>query len=180
MAKLKRMSKRQKALKDVLAVQGNMTYKQIKQQVVARGMPFEEVVTGDFPSLSSWLQRNQHKELNPELLDQFDDWVESKLKDQNLIHPTLRLGFIGEKDEEGEVVKRKRIKGIKKPKAKKKEKTEDGIYKGTKKAYTFELAKEGKDKNEVIGLVKERFPEAKDKSISIWFKKALREAKEGK
>ena len=43
----------------------------------------------------------------------------------------------------------------------------------------YELAKKGKDKPEVIKLVKKKFPEAKDKSISIWFKKALKdEAKE--
>ncbi len=174
MKKNQKMTKSQKTLKNILSTQGNMTYKNLKQHVVTRGMAFLEVINGDVPSLSSWLERNRGNLIDTTLLDKFDDWLEERLKDKNLIHPSLRLGFIGEKDEGGEVIKRKKIKSLKKKKTIKREKTNDGIFAGTKKAYTYELAKEGKEKAEIIELVKEKFPDAKDKSISIWYKKALK------
>jgi len=155
----------------------NMTYKDIKRNCVARGLSFQEVVDGTVPRLSNWLHHHNNDEVKPELLDQFDDWVEDILRSRgafDLIHPQLRLGFIGEKDKEGNNKKTKRIKGIPKKKRARREKTKDGIYKGTKKALTFKLQQKGRSLDRTIKKVLRIFPDASEKSIKIWYKKSAR------
>lgn len=157
----------------------NMNIKDLKRNCIVRGMPFEMVVQSGIPDLESWFIRNGAAPIDHELLDQFDNWVEEYLQKERgidpngpngaLLSPMLRLGFFGE-DEDGNV-KVKRIKGIKKKK-KKRKKTEDGIFAGTKKALTFECVKRGLSKEETIKKVTKEFPEAKDKSIGIWYNSA--------
>ena len=141
-------------------------------------MPFEEMVASDFPNLNRFLWKNRNTEINTDLLDEFDEWKEAYLKGLGLsddhFHPALRLGYIGEKDEDGNITKVKRIKGMKKKK-RKREKTSLGIFTGTKKALTYKCVEDGYDIPDTIKVVKENFPDAKDKSISIWYKKAKKE-----
>lgn len=154
----------------------NMNYKDLKRNCVVRGMPFEDVINGSFPRLQVWLHHNVGKEIIPHLLDDFDDYVEEKLRERgadDLIHPQLRLGFIGERDEEGNAVKIKRVKGIKK-KRRKRERTKDGIYKGTKKAYVYEAQQKGWTLKKTIRRTFAKFPDASEKSIKIWYKKSER------
>ena len=56
----------------------------------------------------------------------------------------------------------------------KKEKNELGLWKGTKKAYTFELTLKGYDLERVTRRVLKHFPEANEKSIKQWYKAALK------
>ena len=89
-----------------------------------------------------------------------------------MIHPSLRLSYVGDKSEDFkalEVIPKKD-----RPKKEKvvKEKTEQGIYSGTKKALTYQCQKEGKTVEETITIVKETFEDASDKSIKIWYRKA--------
>lgn len=154
----------------------NMNYKDLKRNVVVRGMDFEAVVNGDFPTLQNWLHFNRGNEIDTSLLDKFDDWMEKQLRARGsdyLIHPSLRLGYIGEKSEDGETVTRKRVKGIKKKKVKR-ERTKYGIYKGTKKALVYEYQGLGYSINKTIRKTKRRFPDASEKSIKIWFKQAAK------
>lgn len=172
MAKKRRLT----VLRDMFKTTGNMTYKDLKRHVVVRGMPFEEVVNGTSPSLTNWLYNNRDKSIDPTLLDSYDDFIDSKLREsgaEDLIHPQLRLGYIGERDDEGKTTKTKRVKGIKKQK-RKKEKTKDGIFKGTKKALTFEFQQKGKTLKSTIRRVLKVFPDASEKSIKIWYKKSAR------
>ena len=82
-----------------------MSIKDFKRECVVRGMPFSEVIDADVPKLYSFWIENLHKPKNPQLLDDFDDWVEKQLRMTlgedagELIHPSLRLGFIGEKED---------------------------------------------------------------------------------
>ena len=165
------MTKAQKSLKQMLSTQGQMSYKDLKRHVVARGMPFQEVVNGDIPRLSLWLHNNNGNKINTDLLDKFDDWVESQITDKTMIHPMLRLGYIGERDEDDNIISTKKVRGMKKNKVKR-ERTESGVFSGTKKALTYQLAKEGLSKEETINKVLETFPDAKPKSVGIWYKKA--------
>lgn len=149
----------------------------LKRECIARGMPFEEVSEATVLKLQSWFLKNFPNKVNINLINEFDDWVENILKkrgvDPVLLDPIFRLGQIGARNEDGEVVKKKRVTGlIHKPLKEKRAKTTEGLFTGTKKAYTFELQKQGLSKDEVISKVKEKFPEAVDKSISIWFNKA--------
>lgn len=161
-------------MSELMKSTGDMTYKTLKRNVVVRGMPFDQVVAGTFPALQNWFHFNRNNPIDTDLLDKYDEWIEAQLKERGadyLIHPQLRLGYIGEKDDEGNVVKVKRVKGIKKKK-KKREKTEDGIFKGTKKALTFQCEKEGMSIEETIEKVKEVFEDVSLKSLKIWYKKS--------
>lgn len=163
-------------LKEMFKATGDMTYKDLKRNVVVRGMPFDDVINGSFPSLQNWLWNNRTSEIIADLLDQYDDYMDEKLiagGNEDLVHPQLRLGYIGERDDDGKVTKTKRVKGIKKIR-KKKEKTKDGIFTGTKKALTFELQQEGYTIEETKKEVLKQFPEASEKSIKIWYKKCAR------
>lgn len=150
----------------------NLTYKDLKKECIQRGMPFLDVLSGDFPRLTHWLLNNLHRPFDDTLLDGFDDYQDNILKangKQELIHTSLRLGYLGERDESEPVVKKdKTIKEKKPPR----EKTEGGLFKGTKKAYTFELQLKGKTVQEVIIKVKRKFPDAVEKSIKIWYNKS--------
>lgn len=174
--KTKKRRRKTTILKNMFKVSTDMTYKDLKRNCVVRGMPFDDVINGSFPSLQNWIWRNNHNDVKPELLDDFDDHIEKELKERGsdyLIHPQLRLGYIGERNEDGEVKKRKRVKGIKK-KRKKREKTKDGIYKGTKKAYVFLSEEKGWTLKKTIRRTLSKFPDASEKSIKIWYKKAAR------
>lgn len=161
-----------------------MSIKDFKRECVVRGMPFSEVIDADVPKLYSFWIENLHKPKNPQLLDDFDDWVEKQLRmtlgedAEELIHPSLRLGFIGERDDDGMVIKMKRIAGMsKKPPRKKKQKTSDGVIAGTAKAKTFECFRLKMSKQETEKAVLEQFPDASPKSIGIWYNKAKRKSK---
>ena len=175
---MSKKTKKTKSLPDELRVPiENMTYKDLKRAVVARGMNFEDVVAGDFYKLNSWLHKNYSNDVDLELLNQYDEWMDNELKglgQTDLVHPSLRLGYIGDKDTEENSIKLKKVKQEKKPKEKR-EKTENGLFKGTKKALTFECATKGMNLENTIKKVMKNFDDASEKSIKIWFKKAKRE-----
>jgi len=154
---------------------GGMNYPTLKRNCIIRGMPFEEAVDATVLKLQGWFIKNYMKPAVTDLLDQYDAWNEKALRARGLddvfFHPSLRLGYIGTQDEDGNTLTTKKIRGLKKQKVKR-DRTETGIFSGTKKAYTYQLQAEGKTKEETITLVKEKFPEAQDKSIGIWYNKA--------
>lgn len=160
---------------------GNLKYKDLKRECVLRGMEFDRVINGGIPQLTNWLRNNFRVVPIYELLDAFDDYQENLIREaveskgenpDDIIHPALRLGYIAERDEDGNVTRRKRVRTIVKKKKKRRERTNDGIFKGTKKALTFELQQKGLSKEEVIKEVMKEFPDASEKSIGIWFNKS--------
>lgn len=154
------------------------TYKDLKREAVIRGMPFPDVVAADVHRLISYSAHTNERP-NIALIDQFDEWVEGQLElsgygeGHPLRSPLLRLGFIGEEKEDG-TVKLRKIKGIPKPKKVKRERDESGLFKGTKKSYTYELASRGYTLERVQNRVLKKFPDAKLKSIKIWYSSAKR------
>jgi hypothetical protein len=159
----------------------NMKFKDLKRECVIRGMDFDEVLSSGVHELYSFFKEHFYDDVRHGLLDEFDDWQEEKIRvvmearGENpdiLVHPALRLGYVAEKDDEGNTTKRKRAKMVTKKLKRKRERTNDNIFQGTKKAYTFELQQQGKDKKEVIKKVIEKYPDASEKSISIWFNKS--------
>lgn len=152
---------------------GNLTYKDLKRECVARGMPFTEVTGATFPHLTNWLLTNILRKKDDNLLIEYDNYIEDILREKgqnDLIHKSLRLTYLGEDlDEKGETIKRQ----PKPPKEKKapKERTQSGLFKGTKKAYTEQLFERGKTLEQTIIKVCRKFPDAKEKSIKIWYNK---------
>jgi len=152
-----------------------LTLPNLKRHCIVRGMLFEDVGNKSILQLQSWLIHHFDMDIHPEKLDEYDDWADALLKSRNVdetfLNAAFRLGHVAERDEEGNVTKVKQVRGIKKKK-KRRERTQEGIFSGTKKAYTVELQKQGLSKADVTEMVKAKFPDAKDKSISIWFNKA--------
>src|SRR5690606_23111186 len=168
----------------------NMTYMDLKRACVARGMPFDDVLNSSVMGLHSWFGNNFYRGQNLALLDEFDNYVDQQLTaagytDPNdpLKHPSLRLGFIGKKDENGNVVNKKkpRLKALDKPKKKKRERVEGTkVIAGTKKALTYKGAMKGIVLDKIIAKFKEKFgDDVNEKSIAIWYKRALNEIKNG-
>ena len=160
-----------------------LKYRDLQKECVIRGMPYELVAGHPVTELSSFFRSHFHSEMKPELLDGYDNWLEAQIKlsldlkeddDTSLLHPSLRLGYIGEKDEEGKT-KKKRVRTTVKKKKKKRERTNDNVFKGTKKALTFQLQGEGLSKEKVIKNVLKEFPDANEKSVGIWFNKARKQ-----
>lgn len=156
----------------------NMTFKDLQRQAIMLGMPFPEVPQSDFFRLESFIL-NSPNEPDKSLIDKYDDWMDKVLeergysKDDPMRNYQLRLGFVSE-DAVTKQKKFKRVKGIPKPKKPKREKDERGLWKGTKKSYTFELTARGYDLERVIRRVQKKFPEANDKSIKQWWRAAKR------
>jgi hypothetical protein len=164
----------------------HLKHKDLQRACVGRGIPFEDAVNFDIPALQSWFCKNFYNGQNIMFLNDYDAWKDEQLrmngheKGDPVFHPSLRLGFIGSRDDAGNVssTKKPRLKsliGKEKPKRERLEGTK--IFSGTKKAMTWELTKAKLDLKTITKRVMEKFPEAKAKSISIWHKRALNEGK---
>lgn len=154
----------------------NMTFRDTQRRAIIMGMPFQDVVNSDFHKLNTFIMRSENKP-NTALIDEYDKWVDDQLaergydKDSPMRSYRLRLGFIKEEDIATGKVKTKRIKGLEKPKRPKREKDAHGLWTGTKKSYTFELAGKGFSVDRIIKRVTKKFPDANPKSINQWYKK---------
>ena len=149
-------------------------YQQLQRACIVRGMHFDALVKGNLYSLQAYFEKHFYDKVDNSLLDKFDEWREEVMRRRGTDEPFVRLGFIGEKDPStGEVLSIKKPKKFKKPKnTKKREKDGDfGIWLGTKKALTAECLKKGYDLEKTIQKVKDAFPDAKEKSINIWYKR---------
>lgn len=153
----------------------DLTYRDLKIACIVRGMPFDEVLKADFFRLSNFVQNNVLVSQNMSLLDDYDDYLESVLKERgqtDLIHNSLRLGYVKKEGDDDYVPKPLKVKTEKKPA---REKDSNGLFKGTMKSYTFELQKKGKTLPQTLVKVLRKFPEAKEKSVKIWFNKSKKE-----
>lgn len=172
-------NKKKPGLKGFAGRHENKTYRDLKREAIIRGMPFPDIMGASITDLMRFIDNSEEKP-DLSLIDGFDDWADKQLeqlgyeKGKSLRSPQLRLGFIGEKDEEGNIKSKKRIKGVEKPKKPKRERDTNGLYKGTKKSYTYELAQKGFSIERITRRVKKKFPDASDKSITIWYRNALK------
>lgn len=162
-----------------LAELETMKHKDLQRACIVRGMDFEEVIESTTPQLSNWFVNNFQRSQDSTLLNTFDAFIEIKLQQRGykkgdaILSPELRLGYLGPVDETTGKTIIRRISGISKT-VKKRERDDSGLFTGTKKSLTFQLAKEGKTLVETLEIVTGKFPEAVEKSIKIWFKKALK------
>jgi hypothetical protein len=162
-----------------------MKYTDLKIACIVRGMLFEDVVEGTASSLQRFFIDNWHVKQDRDRLKQFDNWMAETLikKGHDKASPLVKYRLSTVLDEqENQKLKGKSLKKAKVKKEKKEKRERDtnfNIFKGTKKAYTYELAQKGIEVGETVKLVIERFPEAQEKSIKIWYKRALKDAKDG-
>jgi len=168
------MSTVQQSISNLTTLKSDFTYKELKKQCILRGIEFEEATSSSFPHLSSWLLAHRFDDENKDSLYKYDLWIEKQLHEQGkdyLIHNSLRLSFINDGSAEP---KPEETKDIKKPKKKrvKRTKNKQGLFSGTKKAYTFELTLAEKPFKTILRRVLKRFPDAREKSVKIWYNKA--------
>lgn len=165
----------------------NMTYKDIKRQAIILGMPFPDATGNSIGALLNFIYHTSNKP-DKSLIDKYDDWMDQQLANRGyepgvgIRNSRLRLGFLGDENEDGKR-RSKRVPGLKKPKEKKppKEKDEFGLIKGTKKSYCWSLTAKGFDLDRVTRRMHKKYPEANDKSISLWYRNCKRYLKnEGK
>ena len=169
----------------------NMRYIDLKIACIEMGMPFEEVSNGDHSTLSSFFKTHYGTRRNKQLLINFETWLAQLMIDRGYDpdDPLVTFKLSNATDEElasppKSATKSKRIQTKQKntsttPKAAsrpKKRERKNGVITGTKKSLTFELALQGLEINEIITKVMEQFPDASDKSIKIWVRKAKRMA----
>ena len=174
MSKAKQREIKKTALKSIRTdiLLKDMKLKDLQRECIMRGMDFEQMIRSSVLNLSSWLIDNWELKKDRDILNDFDHWNNRILYgggNGDLVHDMLNLGYFEDK-ETGEA-KQKRIKGVRKQTSKK-ERTTEGIFKGTKKALTYECSKNGKTKNETIEIVMAQFPDASEKSIGIWYNRA--------
>lgn len=156
---------------------GNLTYREAKRRAVILGMPFPDACSASFPQLIQFIIHTENKP-DSSLINQYDEWVDKQLeslgydKSDPIRSYQLRLGFISE-DTVTKQKTKKKIKGIPQPKPKK-EKDGYGLWKGTKKSYTFELTNKDYSFDRVCRRVLKKFPDANKKSIQQWYRLALR------
>lgn len=166
----------------ILATLGRLTHRELQKECVSRGMPFDEVIGKSHFHLVSFFHRNFENSQNPNLIVEFDSFIEGKLMERGykkgdiMLSPSLRFGYTKgienlDKIKDPEKVKVSEPKVIK-PKAEVDEKT--GVRKGTKKSLTYDLTLTGISIDKIIKKVKEKFPEAEEKSIKIWHKRCLK------
>ena len=177
--------KKQERILDML---GMMKHKDLVIACVSRGLEFEQVVKLDHNGLGSFFVKNFENTENPELLTQYDIWLDQQLEQRGykqgdaLMSPCLRLGYVGRgdlSDAPAKIIepgnKEKKIPEGAKEKVKREIDETTGVVAGTKKNLTYTLAKQGIELSEVVTRVKEKFPDAQEKSIKIWYKRALKE-----
>ena len=91
----------------------SMKIRDLKQAAIARGLNFRRVTEASVLELQSWLMLHWDGRTDRTLLNDYDVWLEQELREEGLeelIHPLLRLGYLGE-DEDGNLV-RKQLKNI--------------------------------------------------------------------
>lgn len=178
-----------------------MRYADLQAAVIMRGMSFEDVVEGDHGRLANWFVKYYESPLKRERLEQFDDWMENQLEQNGYKknHPLRKFRrFSMEAEEEGgeAQVKTRALRRADVPKKKKLKRSRDaefGIFKGTKKEYTYKLTKslwDAKRAEHPVNTIKElqkrysskllervqkKFTDAQDKSVKIWMKRCLDE-----
>lgn len=163
----------------------NMRHRDVQIACIVRGMPPPDVVNLSHPKLVTFFCNNYERSQDEKLLLEFDIWREGQLKELGykendvLMSPALRFSYVGNIEE-----MKKPQSTLKLPAAAdkpKKEKAvineETGVREGTKKAMTYKLAMDGKELNKTIEAVMKAFPEAQEKSIKIWYKRAINSKK---
>lgn len=155
-----------------------MRHIDLQRACIIRGITFDKLVNSTTGGLQDYFIRHYYDKVDNSRLDAFDEWREEIMKKRGKDEPFIRLGFIGEVNESGEVISIKKPKKFKKPKKDKREKnSEFNIWAGTKKELTYQCTREGKTLDETIDIVMNKFPDAKEKSIGIWAKRCLKASK---
>lgn len=162
-----------------------MKHKDLQKACILRGLAPEDVVGFDHHKLVVWFYDNYNNGQDENLLKEFDIWKENEFIKNNIPetdpirNPVLRLSYVEpiiegvEPPKPPKLIPEKAASMEPKPKGEKHDAW--GIKSGTKKFRTYELAiRDRKNMEEVIKIVMDEYPDAQDKSIKIWWKRAIK------
>lgn len=162
----------------VYAALSKMRYKDLQRACLIRGIDFDEMVKMDTLGLHNYLLHEWDKPIVMERLNGFDIWRQNHLDSRyGPGEPFVRLGFYGKSIDDGKEQKTIRVREKSNKPKRERDESMGSIYKGTKKALTFQSIKDGKTIDETIAIVIAAFPDALDKSIKIWSKRAAKQLK---
>lgn len=153
------------------------TYRDLKKEAIELGMSFPDATAAGIQELISYIEPRIGDKKKSGIVEAYDDWADNQLallgypEGKHIRSPQLRLSYIGELDENRKPV---RLERKEKKVKEKRERDENGLYKGTKKSYTYGLAEKGYSLDRVTRRVIKKFPDAKEKSIVIWYRNALK------
>lgn len=156
-----------------------MNFRDLQRRAIVLGMPFPDVVSSDAGRLQSFIINSTNKP-DMDLIDKYDDYIDKHLeelgysKDDPIRGYSLRLGFVSQDPETKKTIKKRSLKGLSKPKKSPRERDSIGLWKGTKKSYTFELANKHYTYNRTLRRVLKKFPEANPNSVLQWWRKAIK------
>ncbi len=157
---------------------GTLKYKDLKKAAIMRGFPFNLIGNYGVHELQSWLYQNYKNDIKPQLLQEYDKWVDESLMSQGYIdepiHIDLKLGDYAV-DEDGNEIRRKRnvalMGAIKTPE----EKAAFIPKKGSKKQRVYQLVEQELDTQEIITKMDEEFGNINDGSIKSWCSRARKQ-----
>lgn len=167
----------------ISGILSRLKVKDLKQAAIVRSMDFMRVTIESALELQSWLLSNWTAPIDKTLLNDYDEWIEKELKEDQLdylIHPNLRMGYFGE-DEDGNEI-RKQIKNLGIPNVKsKKELSQFKPKKGSKKALVFQIIRSDPEitTQELIEDVQFQYPDASEGSIKSWASRARKAVRYG-
>lgn len=181
MAKSKKSKKIQDPRMRVHDLLSSMRIRDLKQAAIARGLSFREVTEFSVLELQSWLFRHWDDRVDRTLLNDYDVWMDNELREEgleNMIHPMLRLGYMGE-DSDGNVI-RKQLKNIAISNVpSKKELAQFAPRRGSKKELVFEIIRDDPliQTKDLVDEVLAEFPDVSVGSIKSWASKARKTVK---
>lgn len=164
---------REERIADLLS---SMKIRDLKQAAIARNLKFRDATEFSVLELQSWLFKHWDDTVDKTLLNDYDVWLEQELTEEgleDLIHPLLRLGYLGE-DQDGNEVRRQ-LKNIAISNVKtKKDLAKFKPRKGSKKSLVFSIIRKNPDIDTKI-LIEEvlsQYPDVSVGSIKSWASKA--------
>jgi hypothetical protein len=159
----------------------HMKIRELKQACVVRNMPFDEVGECSMLDLQSFLLKRWDAPTDKTLLNDYDNWLETELRElgcEDLIHPLLRIGYFGEDADGNEI--RKQLKNISFSNVKsKKEIAQFKPKKGSKKSLVYEVLRKDPSTTteELIEIVTQAYPDVSIGSIKSWASRARKSIK---
>lgn len=167
----------------------NMKHKDLQKACISRGMDFKEVIEKSHPQLVLWFYENFDRTQDINLLTEFDEWMDNQVQKLSpegfsFRNPLLRFNYVEPIingisqassipkaiENAPEKTKKEKIPSVVKTKH-----PEWDIMTGTKKFMVYELTITKKmELEEIIPLVRDKYSEVEEKSIKIWFKRAIK------
>lgn len=160
-----------------------MKHRDLQKACVLKGLEFQFVISYDHHKLANWFYKHFEDPEDLSRIPEFDVFMEKELttlgykRGDPMLAPCFRLGYVPpEFAGDAKEYKPRKNPSIEPNKPKREIDQTTGIVAGTKKSLTYSLTIQGMDLAVIVLKVKEKFPDAQEKSIKIWSKRC-RDAK---